>query len=81
MPVQTQITLATLVATIPAATATSATKIQWLADALYWAETNEKTNIVTDARAGLLYSRQQEILDNMIAVTGAELTSLTKAIA
>ena len=76
-----QITLAGLVSTIPATSATTAVKLQWLADALYWAETNEKPNIVTDARAGLLYSRQAEILDNMIAVSGAELTSLTKTIA
>ena len=79
MPAAT-ITLSGLVASIPAASATEATKLQWLADALYWAESNEKPNVVTDARAGLLYSRQQDILDNMIAVTGAELTSLTKTV-
>lgn len=74
------ITLSTLISTVPSPTASASTKMQWLSDALAYAKKNELADIVTDARAGLLYSRQQEILDNMIAITEAELTTSGKTV-
>lgn len=74
------ITLSGLLNAVPGSTASVSTKMQWLSDALAYARKNDLADIVTDARAGLLYSRQQEILDNMIAITEAELTTSGKTV-
>lgn len=80
MPAVQQINLTTLLNTTPSASASVTVKMQWLSDALAYARKNDLADIVTDARAGLLYSRQQEILDNMIEITEAELTTSGKTV-
>lgn len=79
-PVTNVINLSQLLANVPETTASVTVKMQWLSDALAYARKNDLADIVTDARAGLLYSRQQEILDNMIAITKAELTTSGKTV-
>lgn len=79
-PVTSIINLSQLLTTIPGATASVTVKMQWLSDALAYARKHSLEDIVTDARAGLLYSRQQEILDNMIDITAAELTTSSKTV-
>lgn len=74
------ITLSGLLNAVPGSTATMDTKMQWLSDALAYAKKYDLADIITDARAGLLYSRQQEILDNMIDITKAELTTSGKTV-
>lgn len=81
MPPATQIiNLSMLLSTVPETTASVSVKMQWLSDALAYAKKYELADIITDARAGLLYSRQQEILDNMIDITKAELTTSGKTV-
>lgn len=80
MPVVQNINITTLLNTIPDSTASVMVKMQWLSDALAYARKHSLEDIVTDARAGLLYSRQQEILDNMIDITAAELTTSAKTV-
>lgn len=79
-PVTNVINLTQLLANVPETTASVTVKMQWLSDALAYARKKDLADIVTDARAGLLYSRQQEILDNMIEITKAELTTSGKTV-
>lgn len=79
-PVTNIINLSQLLSTVPGTTASITVKMQWLSDALAYAKKHDLADIITDARAGLLYSRQQDILDNMIEITEAELTTSGKTV-
>lgn len=74
------ITISNLISSVPQASATTDTKLQWLADALIWAQAKDEPIVQTDARAGLLYSRQDGVLDNMVRVAYSELVSINKGV-
>lgn len=74
------ISLTGLISSVPATSASADTKMQWLADALIWADAKNQEIVKTDSRAGLLYSRDATILENMVRVTFSELTSINKGV-
>lgn len=74
------ITLAGLISSAPASSASLSTKCDWLADCQLYAEAKDYKTILADSRAGLLYSKQEEVLNNMIQVTLSELKSVQKGV-